>query len=518
MANLPNQEWMGESGLRKQENRSVTTWQPKQYSRTFKAGLLASGQFLQVCATLGSLMVLARVLTVQGYATYRQSMLAYQFAAPLLALGLPQALYYFLPGETRRVRAILLENLLLLSGMATLFPLILLLGGNKLLAWRFHNPGLSRTLLILAPYSLLTLPTGALTACLVARDRVKQVVVFHVLSRLCIFVSVVGASIIWRTPAAALTGTVLGAGLLLFPALRLMLAACNEGERWPTAAGMRAQLTYSVPIGLAGLAGITYVLLDKMVVSSMCTSEEFAVYVNGAVEVPLIGLVTGSVTAVLLPSYVKFFRAGNMKGMAELWKSAMVKCSTIIFPLTVILFITAPELMTVLFSARYVESANVFRIYLLMMPFRVASYSAVLRATGRTSWLLIWEVASLTGNLLLTILFVYLFGYIGAATSTVAVSIVSFIVILVVFRRIFRTPPLDYIPLGRLSKVSLCALCCVPVLYGKVLLPDSALLRLVIIYPIAGVVACIALAGCGLLRLHGLKPVLLPPRCRPAME
>jgi len=84
----------------------------------------------------------------------------------LLALGLPQAIYYFLPGENERPRAVLVENLLLLSFMGGLFSLFLL-GGNRFLAWRFNNPDIAKTLRILVPYPLFMLPASALSDGLV---------------------------------------------------------------------------------------------------------------------------------------------------------------------------------------------------------------------------------------------------------------------------------------------------------------------------------------------------------------
>ena len=257
-------------------------------SRTVKSGILASGTFLTTCVRLISAVVLVRVLSKYDYATYRQTLLAYAFVAPLLMLGLPNALYYFLPGENKRPRSRLMDNLMLLTFMAGLFTLFLLFGGNRLLAWRFKNPDLARTLLILAPYPLFMLPASAFGACLIARDRVKQVAVFNVLSRLFILAIVLAATLIWRTPVAAIVGTVVGAGIVLLPALKLMFASCKVGSLLPSTEGMWSQLKYAVPLGLAGFIGTISMSLDKIIVSSMCSPEQFAVYVNGAIEIPLI--------------------------------------------------------------------------------------------------------------------------------------------------------------------------------------------------------------------------------------
>ena len=149
--------------------------------------ILSSGSALSALVGLLSVAVLARIFSKPDYATYRQTLLAYSFAAPFVTLGLSQALFYFLPSEKERTRGLLVENLVLLGGSGLILTLFLLAGGNHLLAHRFNNPKLSGLLLLFAPYPLLMIPASALNACLMARDRSKQVAVFSIVSRLIMF-------------------------------------------------------------------------------------------------------------------------------------------------------------------------------------------------------------------------------------------------------------------------------------------------------------------------------------------
>ena len=71
-------------------------------------------------------MVVARVLSMHDLATYRQTMLAYNFAMPILTLGIPSAMYYFLSGAKERQRGIILDNMALLLFMASIFTAFLL--------------------------------------------------------------------------------------------------------------------------------------------------------------------------------------------------------------------------------------------------------------------------------------------------------------------------------------------------------------------------------------------------------
>ncbi len=188
-------------------------------SRSAKVIILASGQALTALVGIVSMAVLTRVFSKLDYATYRQTLLAYTFAVPFVTLGLDRTLYFFLPGEKERPRALLVENLLLLTVAGGILSLFLLLGGNHLLARRLNNPDLATILLLLIPYPLLMLPASALNACLMARDRTQQVAGFNVASRLVMLVLVLLPVLFWATPAAAIVGTVVGAAITTAAAL-----------------------------------------------------------------------------------------------------------------------------------------------------------------------------------------------------------------------------------------------------------------------------------------------------------
>jgi len=391
-------------------------------SRTFKAAILSSGQFLVTLASLISATVLSRLFTKEDYAAYRQTLLAYAFVAPLLALGLPQALYYFIPRDRENSRSILTGNLLLLFLMGGIFAVAIWCGGNQLLANRFNNPAISRLLLIYSPYALLALPVSTVSACLMSCNRVKMLAIYNVASRILTVVFIIGLVLIWRTPKASIGATVLAELIIFAPAIVLMYRA-TAGTGWlPDIANIRQQIKYSVPLGIASMIGIISMNLDKVIVSSMCTPENFAVYANAAIEIPLIGILTGSVTAVLMPDIVRFYKEGNKAAALELWKRSGVKCAMILLPAMCFLFVMAPEVMRVLFSDKYNDSVHPFRIYLLLLPIRTVTWGPMLMAAGKSSWILSRTGSTLLFNLILSIILVSQLGYIGAAISTVAVT------------------------------------------------------------------------------------------------
>ena len=388
-------------------------------SRTWKAAVLSSGQFL---ATLNSVIlaaILARLFSRQDYAAYHQTLLTYNVAAPLLALGLPNALYYFIPRDKGRARSILTGNLLLLILTGGVFAAALWCGGNGLLAQRFKNPAVRDLLLMYSPYAMLALPVGAVNACLLSCGRTNTSAVFHVLARTLTLVCVVGLVLVWRIPHAAIAGTVV-AELAVFLVALLLMYRVAPGQEWrPDVANLWEQMRFSIPLGLASMVGLMSRSVDKVIVSSMCSPEEFAVYVNGAVDIPLIGILTGSINVVLLPEIVQLYSEGKAEAALSLWRRAAVKCSRILLPSTCFLFAMAPEVMRVLFSTAYEASATPFRLYLLLVPIRVVAWGPMLMAAGKSSWILWRTATSLVLNIVLSVVLVHHMGYLGAIIGSI---------------------------------------------------------------------------------------------------
>ncbi len=388
-------------------------------TRTFKAGVLAFGAALTVGAGLISSAVLARLLTPHDYGTFRQTLLVFLVAGPVLSMGLPNALSYFLPGEARRPRAVLYENILLLVALGVGFGIFLLAGGNRLIARGLGNPDLVTTLAIMAPYAMVNLPWGSFSTCLMVSGRAMSFTIVNVLGRLLLLACVLIPCVYWRSAEAALVGTVFSAALVMVPAFVLMIRSCQGAEVTPGWPGMKAQLAYAGPLTIASIFGTLSITFDKIIVSTLCDPATFAVYANGAMELPITGIVTGAATAVLLPEMAALYKRGQTREMLDLWKRSAVKCAVVIAPAMAGLLVLAPQFIRLLYSSKYVESTLPFIIYLLVLPGRVVTYHAIFMAAGRNGALCLRSVITLAVNVVISVALVTRFGYLGAAVGAV---------------------------------------------------------------------------------------------------
>lgn len=389
-------------------------------SRKVKVLALSIGQSAAAGMMLVTAMVLSRLLDKEGYATYRQTLLAFVFLMPFLSLGLDKSIYYFLPTSPRRPRGVVLDNLivLLLSGAA--FSLFLALGGNRFLAEQFDNPALRYTLLFMIPYALFQLPVSLLSSVLVVRERVKLLSLYIIISQLLIGLAIIVPTLTWPEAVTAVIGRVAMTVLTGAAAILLMIRYSGSGESWkPSLRGMAGSVRFGLPLGLATMTGMLSLKLDKFIVSAMCTPEEFAIYVNGAVELPIIGVITGSMASVLLADMRKMIVAGNNKQALELFGRAAQKGAMFLLPVACFLMVAATPFVQTLFSEKYTASATPFRIYLLLLPARIVYWSPLLYATGRTKGVLLRTTIHMGLNAGVSLVLIQYMGYLGAATGSV---------------------------------------------------------------------------------------------------
>jgi len=459
-------------------------------SRTAKVLILSSGQALTALVGLLSVAILTRILTKEDFGSYRQAMLAFTFATPFVILGLDRALYTFLPGETERPRGLLVENLFLLSIAGGVLSLFIIFGGDTLLAQRFNNPALASLIALMTFYPLFLLPATATSSCLMARNRTGQLAVFNVLSRLTMFLFIIIPCFFLPRSSTAILGNVVGVIFTTAVAVYLMLRAC-PGTSWhPTWAGIKQQLSFSIPLGLATIVGTTTVTLDQVLVSLRCSPEVFAVYTVGAMEIPLIGIITGSITSVVLVDYARFYREGNLSAIITLVHKAMIKSAILILPVMTFLLCIAPELIRLLFGKSYEWSAVPFRIYLLNMPIRTITFGAILLATQNSRYILINQLLALAANAIFGWTLIGVFGAAGAAIGAVLASYVIGVphMILVISNKL-KTRAINLLPwmdMVKLLVISLVPALAISILKLLITLADIywILLALIIYLPV----------------------------------
>jgi O-antigen/teichoic acid export membrane protein len=395
---------------------------PAQLSKKTKVLALSLGQGTASAVSLIVAVVLSRLLSKSDYATYRQTFLVFHFIAPLLALGLPSAIFYFLPASENRRRGILSDCLVLLLTSGTVFCAFLALGGARILAARFQNPALEHTLLLLCPYAIASLAMTIVGPVLIVQERVKRLGVFKTVSAVLVGVAAVAPVLLSKRIELGVLGRSLMTLIVTAVGLLLAVRALPRDSWAPRLRSMNETIRLALPLGLSAAIATLSMELDKVIVSSIATPEEFVVYANGAIEIPFIGIVTGAITAVVLAEMRASIVRGDTAAAIRLFRETAEKSSLILLPAMVFLFIGAEAFFSTLFSEKYIGSAAPFRVYLLLLPIRTIVFGSLLVSLGKTREILLRTVVSLAVNAATSVVLVHVFGPIGAAVATIATT------------------------------------------------------------------------------------------------
>ncbi len=412
------------------------------------AGLVSAGRMLGSAFNLLIIVSLTRLLDPAVFGLVAMVYLIQETLNSIGTLGLPSALFYFVPkhGEGS-ARSLGLWTGGLLFALALPLALALWLGGPTIAEWA-DKPNLGPALGYLAVYLLADFPGQALPNFLLARQSYRAafgVTVFFYGGRFLSLVvpAALGGSL--ETLMISFAGVAL-LRLLAFLGYFLLI---HRGPLRRSGWSPGSLLAYGVPLSLSQIVGKLNVQVDKYMIAALCSAQVFAVYTVGAIEIPLVPSIAYSVTDALIPALVLLHERRDSRGFVGTWHASMGKVAAIMMPIFFFFLVLAPPAMRIFFSASYSDAAVPFRVYLLLLPLRLCSYGGVVRALGRTRPVLWASGAALLANVLLNYPLYRLLGLPGPALASVLAQVVAISVLLaavrkelkVAWRRIFPVAP-----------------------------------------------------------------------------
>ena len=306
------------------------------------------------------------------------------------------------------------------------------------LASLFNNPDLATALVWYAPYMFFAFVAAVAPPALIASGHAGSAAILNAVIGALTMTCVVVATIVSPTgnglaAALSVSGALLAVASvsMVRHATGMRLARVHRGD-----GNTRRMLSYGLPLAATGLAATLGYQFDRIVVGVSFSSQEFAVYALGAVEVPLGLLIAAAVSNVLVPRLTILWRDGDRAGMVKLWREAMRKTSLVLLPLFAFLMVMSADLVLLLYGPGYSESVDVFRVYLFLLPLRIATWGVIPLAIGRTGINLRASVLVLAVNAGVALALVGPLGLIGAALAAPISAVVAVAYYLVRLRSI----------------------------------------------------------------------------------
>jgi O-antigen/teichoic acid export membrane protein len=400
--------------------------------------LLTATKFINLLIGMATAMLLSRFRTLEEYGTYSQLLMAVTLFTTIFVVGLPSSINFFLvKAHDKDEQSIFLSNYYTLSTLLSFITGGVLLLISPYIAKYFSNP-----LIMGFTYALLILPwiniiCGGIDNVFIVYNKIKMLIIYRIsysLSSLAVVIFTV------------LLNWDFNQFILLYVVVHAIFSFIVYIIIWHLTGTLRPKFnidlikrifTFSIPLGLANVAGILKKELDKLVIGGFYDTEKLAIYTNAAREIP-VTIIAASITAVLLPHIVFLLKKKDKYNAINLWGNAISLSYIYICFFVAVLFIFAPQIISILYSDKYLPGVSVFRVYSLVLLFRVTYFGMILSSTGKTKIILYGSIMSLIINIILNFIFYYLFGFIGPAIATLISILISATYLLITTSRILN--------------------------------------------------------------------------------
>ena len=365
-------------------------------------------------------MLLVRYLTKYDYGTFRQIMLVAVLISTTIAIGLPQSLSYFIPrASTSQEKKQLAFQVFVALTLLGLFAAVISYLFRFRISTGFNNPELLQYSWIFSLFFLFLIPSKCTQPTLVSLGRTNFASFLNVGTAIVNFFFVIIPLILGKDLEIILV-SMLSVYILKFLIVVYVLSSLEGGlPKIMDIPSLRKQFFYGMPLGGSLILGVTRKYIDQFIIAAFYNPVNFAIYSRGAFELPFVAIFPYTLSTLMIPKIAEFQKEGKLSNILHLWQESMRKISLIFFPLFVFTFIFAEEIITLLFTADYLDSVLVFRVYLVLLPFRIVAYRTILQAVGKTKPIFTAVCISLIISLILGILLEKALGLVGPAIAIV---------------------------------------------------------------------------------------------------
>jgi O-antigen/teichoic acid export membrane protein len=321
-------------------------------------------------------VVLARCLDTATFGEYRLLWLAVGTVLAVATLNMAGSLYFFVPrSEPLRKRLYVHHSLVF-------FAVAGLLCGLAVSPW---NPLLPAPIRPLGEYGALVPAFVALWMAAILLDHLPTIDEriawqgYATLSVSGLRAVLVGAAA-WASGELRVILWLLLAVVLIKLALLLFYVYRHHGlgRPWFDRAGFAEQIGHAAPFGVSNALFQLRSQSDQWVAASLFALSSFAAFSIAAIVGQVVHIFRHSVMEAFMPTMSRMEAAGDVRAMMELNSRANAMVGTALFPLLAAAFVFAEEIVTIVYTASYIEAAPVIRLYVVGMVVMVIEIGSVI--------------------------------------------------------------------------------------------------------------------------------------------
>jgi len=228
------------------------------------------------------------------------------------------------------------------------------------------------------------------------------------------------------------------------------------GRPWFSRRLFAGQFRHCAPFGLSGGLYALRGQSDQWIAASLFALTSFAAFSIAALVGQVVHIFRHSVMEAFLPSMSRLHASGDLQGMMEMNRRGNVIVGMLLYPLLALAFAFAEEIITIVYTAAYLEAVPVMRVYIVGMAAMVVEMGSITLLLREGAFALRTNVLALGFSLAVSVAGALQLGLPGAALGSVLAVYLDRTVML---RRVARRTgiPLSQVQDWRALAVSLAA-------------------------------------------------------------
>jgi O-antigen/teichoic acid export membrane protein len=420
-----------------------------------QALLLMAGRFLALPLNFLVPIILVRALTMEAFGIYKQLFMIFYILLPVIDLGICQSLFYFIPKYPILRDRILSQTFLLQIPIVLGLTVIFFIFRNEIgIIFSGSGDSLAAYIPQLGIFILLWHLSTIFENQLIVEKKAFQAGVLTFFSEalraiVSIGIGLAGGSLEHLVLGLVVTGMIRCGVMGWYLVRNVTFSLSIDSKR------ITSQLSYALPFGIAVIIRTFFLFSHQYIVSVMGGASQFAVYAVGCFSLPFIAIIVDSVAKI---SLVKMSEAtanpDSSQIISQIIYNSIRKLWLLFFPVYVLLFVMAEEVIVLLFTDAYLASIPVFRIFILMIPLSAFLVQHVPRALDQTRFILTNNLIALLLSILFSLVFYHGFGLEGAVAGFIAANVFWRIIFIVKCRKTLNVPYGNLLPKAAMVRVS----------------------------------------------------------------
>jgi O-antigen/teichoic acid export membrane protein len=375
-------------------------------------------KFINVMISMGTAMLLSRFRTLEEYGTYAQLLMVGSITTTIFMMGLSGSVNYFLSkARNQNEQSDFLSNFFTISTIISLVSGLTLLIAAPGIAKYFDNPYILYVSYVLAILPWINIVGSSIDNIFVIFNKIK-ILSFYRIAHSLSTLAVVLLTVFFEWSFEVFLYFFIGVQIVFTLSVYFIIGSLIEKFRPLLKRKLiKDIITFSFPLGLAYTVGTLHIETDKLMIGYFYDTKTLAIYTNTAREMP-ITIVVSSIIAVITPAIVRFIDNNQSGHAVMLWKKATIFSYIFLCFFAGLLFTFAPQVISILYSDKYLEGLEVFKISSIKILLQATNYAIILIALGKTKYIFYSSILALILNVILNYLFYLLFGLKGFAIAT----------------------------------------------------------------------------------------------------